>query len=103
MITGSTYLLRGEPALVTCQWNGTKNPDLPRLRALLPLVSTRPNAPRNVMIQRADGSCDVRTFRGLRKPPEPEAAWTQPVQGDCGDGYGDQRPVETVTVTGGAL
>jgi hypothetical protein len=30
-------------------------------------------APRNVLIERADGSLAVRPFRGLRCPPEPTA------------------------------
>jgi hypothetical protein len=68
VITGSEYGLRGRSVRVTCQWNGAKNPDAARLRAPLPLVSTRPNCPRNVMIRRADGSIDVRPFRGLAKP-----------------------------------
>lgn len=70
MITGSTYLERGEPVTVLAAWNGTRNPDLPRLRALLPLVATRPCGPRNVLIRRADGNLEVRGFRGLRKPPQ---------------------------------
>lgn len=67
MITGSEYLLRGRAVTVTCQWNGTKNPDLPRLQALLPLVSTRKNAPRNVAYADPQtGAIVVRPFRGLR-------------------------------------
>jgi hypothetical protein len=68
VITGSTYLLRGRPVVVTCQWHGTRNPDLPRLRSLLPLVSTRPNAPRNIAYLDAAGALVVRPFRGLAKP-----------------------------------
>lgn len=70
VITGSTYLERGVPVIVVVAWNGTCNPDLPRLRELLPLVVTRPSGPRNVLIRRADGSLAVRGFRGLRKPPD---------------------------------
>lgn len=68
MITGSTYLERGVPVTVLAAWNGKRDPDLARLRALLPLVVTRPNGPKNVLMRRADGSVDVRPFRGLRKP-----------------------------------
>lgn len=68
MITGSEYLLRGRTVRVVTAWNGKRDPDLARLQALLPLVRTRPNGPRNVMIQLPDGSRQVRPFRGLRKP-----------------------------------
>ncbi len=98
MITGSDYLLRGEVVTVTAAWNGTRNPDLPRLQAVLPLVRLKPSAPRNVRIQFPDGSSTIRPFRGLRRPPEPEPAWEQPALGDCGDGYAPPaRRVETVT------
>lgn len=70
MITGSTYLERGVPVTVLAAWNGKRDPDLDRLRALLPLVTTRPSGPRNVLIRRADGTTAVRGFRGLRKPPD---------------------------------
>lgn len=68
MITDSTYLERGVPVTVLAAWCGKRDPDLARLRALLPLVATRPNGPRNVLIRRADGTTTVRGFRGLRKP-----------------------------------
>jgi hypothetical protein len=55
-ITGKTYLERGLPVLVLIRWSGKK--------------------PRNVLIQRADGTRVVRPFRGLRVPtPEDEARW----------------------------
>ncbi len=66
MITGSTYLDRGEPVTVVAAWNGAVR-DLPDLSGLLPHVRTKAHGPRNVMICRADGSGDVRPFRGLRK------------------------------------
>lgn len=68
VITGSTYLERGEPVTVAVAWCGKSNPDLSRLRELLPLVVTRPSGPRNVLIERGDGTTTVRGFRGLRKP-----------------------------------
>jgi hypothetical protein len=49
-ITGKTYLERGEPVRVLVRWNG--------------------KGPRNVLIERADGSRVVRPFRGLRRLPE---------------------------------
>lgn len=70
VITGSTYLERGVPVTVAAAWNAKRNPELPRLRELLPLVVTRPSGPRNVLIERADGTVTVRGFRGLRKPPD---------------------------------
>lgn len=101
MITGSEYELRGQVVRAVCQWNGTTNPALPELQAVLPLVSTRPNCPRNVAIQ-GPGGWQVRPFRGLKRLPEPE-----PVLGECGDGYAAEtvasRTVETVTVAGGLL
>ena len=48
---GRTYLERGHPVTVLARWSGC--------------------GPRNVIIQRADGTRVVRPFRGLRKcPPE---------------------------------
>jgi acetyl esterase len=44
---GKTYLERGKPVTVLARWNG--------------------KGPRNVLIQREDGSRVVRPFRGLRK------------------------------------
>lgn len=44
---GKTYLERGKPVIVLVRWNG--------------------KGPRNVLIQRQDGSKVVRPFRGLRK------------------------------------
>lgn len=52
MIEGRTYLERGRPVTVLVQWR-----------------RGRPAGPRNVLIQREDGSKVVRPFRGLRKVP----------------------------------
>jgi hypothetical protein len=46
-ITGTTYLLRGQPVRVLIRWGG--------------------RGPRNVLIQHEDGSRAVRSFRGLRR------------------------------------
>lgn len=43
---GKTYLERGKPVTVLVKWNG--------------------KGPRNILIQRQDGSQVVRPFRGLR-------------------------------------
>lgn len=55
-ITGTTYVLRGQPVTVIARW--------------------RPGArcPRNVLIEHRDGSRVVRPFRGLRKPKENASA-----------------------------
>lgn len=53
-IVGNAYLERGEPVTVLTQWGPG-------------------GGPRNVEIQRGDGSRVVRPFRGLRKP-KPEGA-----------------------------
>jgi acetyl esterase len=46
-ITGRTYFERGKPVRVLIRWNG--------------------RGPRNVLIERANGSRVIRPFRGLRK------------------------------------
>jgi acetyl esterase len=46
-ITGRTYLERGKPVVVLVRWSG--------------------KGPRNVLIEREDGSRVVRPFRGLRR------------------------------------
>lgn len=49
LITGRVYLERGEPVRVLVRWGPG-------------------GGPRNVRIERADGSTVVRPFRGLRRP-----------------------------------
>jgi len=49
LITGRTYLERGEPVVVLIRWGPG-------------------GGPRNVLVERADGSRVVRPFRGLRRP-----------------------------------
>jgi hypothetical protein len=48
-IVGRSYLERGQPVVVLIQWG-------------------HGGGPRNVLIERRDGSKVVRPFRGLRKP-----------------------------------
>jgi acetyl esterase len=48
-IVGRTYLERGKPVTVLVQWGAG-------------------GGPRNVLIERADGTKVVRPFRGLRQP-----------------------------------
>jgi hypothetical protein len=54
-IVGRTYLEKGSPVTVLIQW-GLKS------------KGESHGGPRNVMIERADGTKVVRPFRGLRKP-----------------------------------
>jgi len=48
-IVGRVYLERGAPVTVRIQWGPA-------------------GGPRNVLVERADGSLVVRPFRGLRRP-----------------------------------
>jgi hypothetical protein len=50
-VIGRTYLERGRPVRVVVRWGGA--------------------GPRNVLIERADGTRVVRPFRGLRRPRTP--------------------------------
>jgi acetyl esterase len=50
-VVGRTYLERGHPVVVLARWGPG-------------------GGPRNVLIERADGSRVVRPFRGLRLPTE---------------------------------
>lgn len=58
---GRTYLERGRPVEVLVGWRATRPP------FAVPGVSTRPTAPRNVLVRREDGTLAVRPFRGLRR------------------------------------
>ena len=63
---GSVYLERGQPVTVLARWHVSRPAaDSPRFT----FTWHRPprGAPRNVLIQRADGSQTVRPFRGLRR------------------------------------
>lgn len=66
---GRTYLLRGKPVtvLIAFRLPSKANPLPPDPPGLL---WHRPpkGAPRNVLIQYADGRLEVRPFRGLRRP-----------------------------------
>ena len=52
-MVGKTYLLRGEPVKVLARWAGN-------------------GCPKNVLLEREDGSRTVRPFRGLRSAGPPE-------------------------------
>lgn len=73
MIVGATYLERGAPVTVLVQWSH-RGP-LPHLMPWMWAWGDRTEdgrlrtaGPRNVLIERADGTRVVRPFRGLRKP-----------------------------------
>ncbi len=68
MITGRTYLLRGQRVTVLIQW-ATPRPDPGE--PVLPHVRTGRTAPRNVLIRHPDGTHTIRPFRGLRRQPTP--------------------------------
>jgi hypothetical protein len=85
-VVGRTYLERGKRVTVLVRWGyqkpqpgpctscGTLRPDVgPDVRTACCGVPNRllGSGPRNVLIQRADGSRVVRPFRGLRCPPPP--------------------------------
>lgn len=80
---GETYLERGRPVVVLAAWRGDalcchgpgeaaacEHVRFPNYRhdSIALCLRIRKSAPRNVLIQREDGSLVVRPFRGLRKP-----------------------------------
>lgn len=65
VMVGRTYLEKGSPVVVLVAWRQQRKTE--RVTSL-PLVTTKPTSPRNVLIRRADGTVVVRGFRGLRKP-----------------------------------
>ena len=64
-IVGGVYLERGRPVTVLVGWRQQRMTE--RLDPGLLRLSLR--TPRNVLIEREDGTRVVRPFRGLRKPP----------------------------------
>lgn len=62
-MTGRVYLEAGRPVRLLV-WPNQARRDLP---APLPHVRLRPYPPRNVLIEREDGTRVVRPFRGLRR------------------------------------
>lgn len=73
---GRTYLERGRPVTLLQRWGpairegertGPRVLGTPSGLA----IPTHGTGPRNVLIERADGTRVVRPFRGLRRPPEP--------------------------------
>lgn len=68
MITGGVYLDHGRPVTVLAAWSG-RYTDLPEQTILQDRgVRVPRTGPRNVLIERADGACVIRGFRGLQVP-----------------------------------
>ena len=70
---GRAYLERGYPVKVLAHWSGQR-PMYSGFTPSLVVIWHEPrggakykHAPRNVLIERRDGSRDIRPFRGLRK------------------------------------
>lgn len=59
---GRIYLERGKPVTVLIRWETRP----PAAAAVVWHQPPRRNAPRNVLVERADGTLVVRPFRGLR-------------------------------------
>lgn len=78
-IVGRTYLERGEPVVVLAQWRQVPKAGL----LVLPGLDLKVTRPRNVLIQRADGTEVVRPLRGLRKV-SPEGVGSAALAG-CAD------------------
>jgi len=54
---GKTYLEKGKPVVIKAQWKWSAT-----------VNGRKVGGPRNVLIEREDGTQVVRPFRGLRKP-----------------------------------
>jgi hypothetical protein len=67
MMLGRTYMERGKPVTVLIRWQHSAGVAGGWVTWHRP---PKPHAPRNVAIERGDGSRDIRPFRGLRKPKE---------------------------------
>ncbi|WP_047890972.1 hypothetical protein [Micromonospora sp. RV43] len=63
MITGRTYLERGQLVTVLVQWRQQRKTERMPAHQLLTLGT---HTPRNVLLRRPDGELVVRPFRGLR-------------------------------------
>ncbi|HEX2297394.1 MAG TPA: hypothetical protein VHH34_02555 [Pseudonocardiaceae bacterium] len=63
---GRSYLEHGHPVTVLARWAAPA--PAPQPDWLTWVRPPRPAAPRNVLIQRGDGTRVVRPFRGLRRP-----------------------------------
>lgn len=66
-MVGRSYLMRGEPVTVITRW-AAPTPCEGGVTWLRPPKLT---APRNVLVERPDGTLTVRPARGLRIPPGP--------------------------------
>ncbi len=67
MSLAATYLERGQPVTIICGWGRTTGQ--PCDTTILWIRPPGRTGPRNVYIERGDGTQVVRPFRGLRKVP----------------------------------
>ena len=68
-VTGRTYYESGQPVVVLVRWGDQMSQNEPA-PAFIDAAAIRTRmGPRNVLIQRADGTKVVRPFRGLRRTP----------------------------------
>jgi hypothetical protein len=68
-VTGRTYYENGQPVVVLVRWGGQMSQNEPA-PAFIDVTAIRiRTGPRNVLIQRSNGTRVVRPFRGLRRTP----------------------------------
>jgi hypothetical protein len=65
-MVGSRYLLHGQPVTVIARWVKPS----PASGGVIWYRPPKPTAPRNVLLEMADGSRTVRPFRGCRRIKE---------------------------------
>lgn len=67
-VTGRTYLERGRPVKVLVRWGDIKGAadDEVNVGTIELHVRSKPFGPKNVLIEREDGTRVIRPFRGLR-------------------------------------
>jgi hypothetical protein len=68
-IIGRTYYENGQPVVVLVRWGGQMSQNEPAPAFIDAAAIKTRTGPRNVLIQRADGTKVVRPFRGLRRTP----------------------------------
>jgi hypothetical protein len=68
-VTGRTYYENGQPVVVLVRWGGQISQNEPATGFIDAAAIRIRTGPRNVLVQRADGTKVVRPFRGLRRTP----------------------------------
>ena len=77
-MAGPTYE-NGQPVVVLVRWGGQMSQNKPAPAFIDAAAIRARTGPRNVLIQRADGTKVVRPFRGLRRTPSDDF----PASGDA--------------------